>query len=186
MSHRQYGFALVPAWLSFLLILVVLPAVHFHALKSELPSWQSATIGILIFASIPLMFPCEDWTSDLMVKGLFAENFIYYTLAIAYFPKSLTSKWTFKEYMEFMITAENESVRRYDAKVLGEDNRRQVNKAGRVLFNCGVQLVFRAFKTKYPYGNCGLILNPYDTYCVKQQIMFAMYGASAIDIRLLE
>ncbi|ORY45521.1 hypothetical protein BCR33DRAFT_784297 [Rhizoclosmatium globosum] len=137
MSHRQYGFALVPAWLSFLLILVVLPAVHFHALQSELPSWQIATIGILIFASIPLMFPCEDWTSDLMVKGLFAENFIYYTLAIAFFPKSMTSKWSFKEYMEFMITAENESVRRYDAKVLGEDNAVKSTRLGEFCLTVG-------------------------------------------------
>ncbi|ORY45522.1 hypothetical protein BCR33DRAFT_813730 [Rhizoclosmatium globosum] len=199
MIQRQYGLTLLPAWLSFLLILTVLPSIHFHALKSGLPSWQVATIGVLLFVTIPVMFPCEDWSSDLMVKGLFVENFIYHTLDIAYFPQALTSKWTFKEYAEYMITAENESVRRYEAKVLGEDKRRQVNKgrsvawkdqntiflitmALRLIFDYGIIVVVSAFHLKYPYGNCGTILNPFDTHCVAHQIMYAVFGSASIDI----
>ncbi|KAJ3058262.1 hypothetical protein HDU99_006893, partial [Rhizoclosmatium hyalinum] len=63
-----------------------------------------------------------------MVKGLFGQNFIFRTLDITYFPPALTSKWTLKDFAEYMITGENEPVRRYELKVLGEDKSRRANK----------------------------------------------------------
>ncbi|KAJ3063117.1 hypothetical protein HDU98_001026 [Podochytrium sp. JEL0797] len=107
------GVLYVAPWITATVIISALPLIHFSLLRFTLIPHEPMILVCLISHWIAThLFPCTDPHIDAFAKIGMTVYFGLRMLEMGALPRSETSKWGLREYIEFIITASNAPVRR--------------------------------------------------------------------------
>ncbi|KAI9342361.1 hypothetical protein BDR26DRAFT_933694 [Obelidium mucronatum] len=195
--------AVIPAWLLVLAVVVIIPQVHFQFLRSTLPNSAVTAIGVTLLILTPMLFPCDHVFYNYGMRGVSLIFFMMRFLEVATFPRSFTSKWTMREYYEFIGVSDNEPIRKFTSKnhqdklsktdpwmpkVAQARDRTlgyYLRQAARLLVMLVIMTFTTAYLEKYPFGENSKkmqLLNLLDLKSVLVNIMFGAQLFSSMDL----
>ncbi|KAJ3238352.1 hypothetical protein HDU81_007991 [Chytriomyces hyalinus] len=123
------GSVFVPVWLYLPVVFGTTSLTHFALLRTANVSNEAvATINVLIAFFLPLLVQCDlSWVNTLCACTVMVFV-VLRVLEISTFNRSINSKWTLFEYLEFLATSDNQPLRTIQKQKLEKERKEREEK----------------------------------------------------------